>query len=254
MAEENPPDLGPTGHGESPEHFGHQQPDPETRYSWAARPLDQPAPPPLHPSPNPSLPPPGSAPLNDAEHPFTVNQQPQGAWGFEPAAPPASAPAQFGAERQRRGWSGLRIGLVVTAVVVVCVAAVGVLYVQLTTSLVDDGVPESAEIGECFGTSANQGAISCDGPHRFEVFSAIIYDEAPYHDRITRALVHPICEEDFEIYTGQNFYTSAYDVAERYPSEESWDSGNRLTLCVLFHSEGRVMNSRVGDIDAIYNS
>lgn len=124
----------------------------------------------------------------------------------------------------------LLIALLVTA---------GVLMLTSSQSAVEAAVPRDAEVGQCYGEVDDGFAeVSCGTPHLFEVYSLIeFFPGEPYPNRFERLTGSQICQEDFEQYTGQNFWTSDLDYSIPFPTEAEWLAGDLITVCVLHDSE-----------------
>ena len=164
-----------------------------------------------------------------------------------PPAPPQMLPPQFhpgaphaGTPQPKPGMSGGRIALLVglgVSVLLVLLVAIGVWGISTSQNLVASSVPRAAQVGDCFaGRGESLEPVSCDAPHRFEVYSLIeFYPGAPYPSRFERLAGSPICQADLEAYTGQNFWTSDLDYSIPYPTEAEWLAGDLETVCVLHH-------------------
>jgi hypothetical protein len=127
--------------------------------------------------------------------------------------------------------------------------AAGTAWLLFAANSVNDNVPADAWIDECYKNDGSNEPVDCDGPHHFEVYSAGFYpDDMDYPNLLVRSLGVDLCEDDFEAYTGDNYFDprTDYDYTARYPSEEGWRQGQRYVLCVLTHTELSQLNSRAG--------
>lgn len=165
--------------------------------------------------------------------------------------PPPPAPGSAGiavAPRKKR-----RTGLIVVAVIVLvlaCVAvflAIGLWYNSAMTDAAQANVPADAPIGTCYGSDGSKQAISCDGPHVFEVYTSSFYlPTADYPSRFDRSLGNPICEDDLELLIGQNYLLSEWDYAMVFPDEASWNNGQRRVPCVGFFGSALQVTGPIG--------
>jgi hypothetical protein len=95
--------------------------------------------------------------------------------------------------------------------------------------------------GDCFNT-ADEGEISdvdgvpCNLPHEYEVFALSNYEgDGTYPpDSALEAIFTQICEPDFETYVGAPYASSEIYGSMITPSEDSWSSGDRGYICVLY--------------------
>lgn len=95
--------------------------------------------------------------------------------------------------------------------------------------------------GDCFNT-AEEGEISevdgvpCTEAHEYEVFALSHYEgDGTYPpDSALDAIFTQICEPDFEPYVGVPYLDSDIFGSMISPSEDSWSSGDRAFICVLF--------------------
>ncbi len=121
------------------------------------------------------------------------------------------------------------------------VALFGGAYLLIGTTnvgVVEANVPSSARIGECYDNNDSKLPVPCDGSHRFEVFEIVVYDYGvDYPNNLLKTLGNELCDDQFEVYTGENFYLSDFQYLEVYPSEQDWAEGDRWVACVI-HRDG----------------
>ena len=164
---------------------------------------------------------------------------------YQPAMPPQYAPPP------KPGWgTGRILGVVGLGVVVLGVLIVVGLFALLSfgQSSVNASVPTDAFIGDCFVRGVSTGEpVSCDERHHYEVYSYIEFFDDQYPSRLERLAGADICEEDFERYTGQNYWTSSLDYSIPYPTEEEWNAGDRETVCVLHDAEYHTIRGSKAD-------
>jgi putative regulator of septum formation len=100
---------------------------------------------------------------------------------------------------------------------------------------------EELREGDCFNTT-EEGEISdvdgvpCSLSHEYEVFALATYEgDGTYPaDAALEAIFTQICESDFETYVGAPYATSEIYGSMITPSEDSWSSGDRAYVCVLY--------------------
>jgi len=165
-------------------------------------------------------PPPGSSP------PGT----PAGGIGQPWPVPP---PPQAQKKRKKR----LVILIILVGITLLGAAMMG--FYAFSQSQVTNSVPPLAEVGDCYAADESMEPVPCEGPHVYEVFSAVVYDyDTEYPGRLSRSLGNAVCTEDLERFTGVGYITGAWDYAEVYPSEDDWNAGNRVVVCALFKDFG----------------
>jgi len=98
--------------------------------------------------------------------------------------------------------------------------------------------------GDCF-TTADEEEISdvdgvpCTEAHEFEVFALSNYEgDGTYPpDSELDAIFTQVCEPDFATYVGVPYPESEIWGTMISPSEDSWSSGDRSFICVLFERD-----------------
>jgi hypothetical protein len=154
---------------------------------------------------------------------------PAQAWGANPIPQP------------KKGMSSGKVAVLVVGIVVFGIVALvifSMVFASWSTSVIDDNVPLNAEIGSCYGRFDDRLPVSCESLHHYEVFSLIEYpSDATYPGRLERLTGADICEQDFESYTGQSYWTSPLDYSIPLPTEDAWAAGVRTTVCVLHDAD-----------------
>lgn len=189
---------------------------------------------------------------------------PAGSWGQPPAIAPQPAPGSgiAGAPPPPGPWNagppaapkkkGRKVLIVVAIILFLIVAAIGLLAIGIwyNTSLANQtaaNVPANAPVGTCYDSNGSKQAVSCDGPHVFEVYSESYYfDEVEYPSGLTRSLGNQICEEDLGFLTGENYFLGDWDYAEVFPTKAAWLAGERRVPCVSFLGDGYQVNRPMG--------
>lgn len=97
-------------------------------------------------------------------------------------------------------------------------------------------------VGDCFNAPtgdefASLDAVPCDETHDAQVYTAFDYpaeddDGFPGIDAFETYAADP-CLADFERFVGIAFEDSRYDVRTMYPTDLSWQKGDREILCFL---------------------
>lgn len=158
----------------------------------------------------------------------------QEAWAAQGAAVPATP-----------GWRRLLRFWWIPALVI----ALGVGYLA-NARRGDDGSLTSAgnvavnelRRGDCFNSGEGEDEISdvdgvpCTEAHEYEVFALTTYEgDGTYPpDAAFETIFARICEPQFEPYVGVPYATSEIYGSMITPSEESWGSGDRSFICVLY--------------------
>ena len=96
--------------------------------------------------------------------------------------------------------------------------------------------------GDCFNSSDDAEEISdvdgvpCTEAHEYEVFALATYEgDGTYPpDSELDAIFTEVCEPEFEPYVGAPYATSEIYGSMISPSEESWGSGDRSFICLLY--------------------
>lgn len=115
----------------------------------------------------------------------------------------------------------------------------GLALLGANSRFVESTVPTTALIGECYERgNPTRSPVPCDGRHHYEVYSSIWFpQDMEYPNRLERLLGNDVCEEDFELYTGENYWTSDLEYSVPFPTEEEWNAGDRFTVCALHDAE-----------------
>ena len=143
-----------------------------------------------------------------------------------------------GLGRARAGWIMGAIG--VAGFVALMVGA------ALTDGFASDDVSvHRLEVGDCVDLAGISGPSDvvdrlprrdCDEPHDAEVFLiddvAVDSDEYPGDTSLTAEIEEQCTGRAFEDYTGGTFADSSLDYFFLYPTEESWDAGDRGFVCM----------------------
>ena len=93
-------------------------------------------------------------------------------------------------------------------------------------------------VGDCLNDASETGDVStvpvvdCDSPHDSEIYAIVImHDEEYPGEEATIAAADDACRAEFERFVGIPAADSIYSYATLYPTESSWDGGDREILC-----------------------
>lgn len=111
-------------------------------------------------------------------------------------------------------------------------------------------------VGDCLNGGEAQGEITtvptvpCSEPHDSEVYAAFALNGTSYPGEETvTGEAEVLCLPAFEEFVGEPYLESRLDFAYYYPTEESWASGDREVLCVIYDPEGMATGSLRGITD-----
>lgn len=158
--------------------------------------------------------------------------------GWPPGPSPLSA-------RAKLAW-----GIATGALTLVGAAGFGVLFPAFVESL--EEAPRSTfdlAVGSCFNEGpGGYDQVSCAEPHYAEAYRIADHpDQAfyPGNDRVAE-WAEPFCYSHFERYTGVAYQDSALEFGYLYPTEQSWNLGDREVVCFVFDLAGDDLISPVG--------
>jgi hypothetical protein len=125
------------------------------------------------------------------------------------------------------------VGVLIAAVVGLWFGARGVL--GLATKPLDDTVPHTAEVGECYRMgNAAMTPVRCDELHHFEVISVeFLPATADYPAFWQRVNGTDVCTAAFRSWTGMDWLDTEMGPGLAVPSESQWAQGERRTACAL---------------------
>ena len=93
-------------------------------------------------------------------------------------------------------------------------------------------------VGDCLNDASETGDVStvpvadCERPHDSEIYASVMMDDAEYPgEEATIAAADDACRAEFERFVGIPSADSIYSFASLYPTESSWDGGDREILC-----------------------
>ena len=98
------------------------------------------------------------------------------------------------------------------------------------------------EVGTCFDDPDGSfdevpdvPVVDCDTPHDNEVFANqdLTGSEYPGREQVQNR-ADAICLENFSSYVGIAYEDSIYNVGSLFPSEDTWDVGDREVICFAY--------------------
>jgi Septum formation len=119
-----------------------------------------------------------------------------------------------------------------------------------TTTTTPDVVPVvDLDVGDCFDEEEVRDdepsllqevhVVDCAGPHRNEVYATVAYDaggeEYPGNGPLAE-FAQDRCVSAFPEFVGAPVERTDYGIGTVYPDEESWGTGDRAVVCVLYDS------------------
>lgn len=112
------------------------------------------------------------------------------------------------------------------------------------------------QVGDCLDDAAATGEVTtvptvpCSEPHDSEIYAAFELTQSAYPgEETTQGKADALCLPAFEEFVGEPYLESRFDFAYYYPTEESWASGDREVLCVIYDPAGPVTGSLRGVTD-----
>ena len=102
--------------------------------------------------------------------------------------------------------------------------------------------------GDCLNDASESGDVStvpvvdCADPHDSEVYAVILMDDAEYPgDEAVATQAEADCRADFATFIGVPAAQSRYMFNALYPTEDSWNGGDREILCrVALVTDGKI--------------
>lgn len=98
------------------------------------------------------------------------------------------------------------------------------------------------EVGDCFNAAEGEsitdvGGVPCDEPHVYEVYALPQHADGEFPGDGMQAKAEELCVAEFEGYVGIGYDESEWLLTTINPSAETWEEGDRETICAL-HAEG----------------
>ncbi|MGH8957993.1 MAG: septum formation family protein, partial [Acidimicrobiia bacterium] len=136
------------------------------------------------------------------------------------------------------------------ALTLVSAAGFGVMFPALVETL--EQVPANNlefAVGDCFNHVVDDyEVVSCEGPHYAETYRVADHPDQAFYPGDSRLAdwAEPFCYRHFESYTGIAYQDSALDFGYLYPTEGSWNGGDREVICFVFNLSGDDLIEPVG--------
>jgi len=156
-----------------------------------------------------------------------------------------------GGRGRGRAWAGLVLGIV-GVLLFVGIVVIGALLGWYG----DDVAADDLEVGQCVELDVDDTEISslplvdCDEPHQAEVYLVEDIeggDEIPDTDSLI-ARGQELCAGDaFEAYVGTSYEQSELEFYTVYPSEDTWEDGDREIVCLAIRPDGGDLTATVRD-------
>lgn len=108
------------------------------------------------------------------------------------------------------------------------------------------------QVGTCFDDPAFGGdaatvtettRVQCFDPHDAEVYAVVRYTQGPDDpypgEEAAQDYANDRCLDRFEDFVGIPYEQSQLDIASLWPTQASWDAGDREATCAVFHVENQ---------------
>lgn len=100
-------------------------------------------------------------------------------------------------------------------------------------------------VGHCLLTPADESyleveVVDCDAPHDMEIYAIAAVgspDGGPFDQQAVEQAVDELCTSRWGGYVGRDHRSSELDMRQIYPSEESWETGDREILCAIVSAD-----------------
>lgn len=115
---------------------------------------------------------------------------------------------------------------------------------------VGDCLDDAGLFDERADETSTIATVPCELEHDSEVFAALRLeggDEAPFPgDETITQFADESCILEFERFIGLDYLQSRFDVSYLHPTPESWATGDRELLCIVYDPAGPVTGSLAG--------
>ena len=88
--------------------------------------------------------------------------------------------------------------------------------------------------------------VDCSEPHTGEVYYVEELPDGDYPANAT-TLGETLCPDNFEAYVGTPYLESALFVTQLYPTQETWDNGDRQIVCLVVDENGAATTGSAKD-------
>lgn len=95
----------------------------------------------------------------------------------------------------------------------------------------------------CFNAAGGEaisdvGGVPCDRPHVYEVYALPQHEDGEFPGDGIQAQAEELCMTEFEASVGLAYDQSEWLLTTINPSAETWENGDRETICAL-HNEAK---------------
>lgn len=103
------------------------------------------------------------------------------------------------------------------------------------------------DVGDCFDdppgladTVTNVDVIDCADPHDNEVYAVVDFPEEGGYpgDDAVKEFADETCISTFESFVDFDYLQSELDLGYFWPTDESWDAGDRAVQCFVYELDG----------------
>jgi len=108
-------------------------------------------------------------------------------------------------------------------------------------------VGDCLDLREVTGATATVPVVDCASEHDSEAYGQIVLDDGPFPGAESiKAAAESGCVEQFAEFVGLAYDSSSLDYAYYFPTEGSWEGGDRRILCLVGDPAARVSGSLEG--------
>jgi hypothetical protein len=136
------------------------------------------------------------------------------------------------------------------ALTLVSAAGFGVMFPALAETLEQEPANSiQLAVGDCFNNvEEDYEVVSCDDPHYAEAYRVADHPDQTFYPGAARLAdwAEPFCYRHFESYTGAAYQDSKLEFGYLYPTEGSWNGGDREVVCFVFNLSGDDLAAPVG--------
>ena len=124
-----------------------------------------------------------------------------------------------------------------------------------TGAIVDAGSVDAFQmrVGDCFDDGStfddeevnSVPGVPCSNPHDNEVYAVYDIAAASFPGEGMADMAHEGCLARFEAFVGNDYESSALDIATLYPSRESWQQNDREVVCAVYDVDAKKLTGSV---------
>ncbi len=152
------------------------------------------------------------------------------------------------------------IRTVITGVVGVGIVSAGAWALDETTRNDQGAIVESGDlgvfdfkVGDCLidlpsgGSVGKATGVPCSDPHQFEVYAeTFLGDEVETLPKDISDQASEFCSPEFEKFVGLDYDNSVLMFTTLYPTQESWDGGDKEISCLIAAEEDKLTTGTLG--------